>query len=493
MKKGFTLIEILIVVSIISVLVLVFMVSTKGYVAKADLQRQKTNSMVLEEAIRQHKLENESLPFSTKITKEMSNETKKIIEQQLRSKGVTFDSVKDSFYELDRQKIKQYIKGQMSNFERYFSSSAKELEGMVFTYDTLKSKKEGVFSGSYLLLEVEEGGNEVKPPEPPAVVCNTSDPSADETIRTPKTGRGISYDPYIITTVGELQSIKLKPSSYYELGNDIEGCVTKSWNNGLGFEPLPLFTGVLFGKEFTVKNLYINRPNQDFVGLFSQTNRPYSALHIKLKDPEVTGRDYVGAVVGSSGTNDSLQYEFTHVENGKVTGRNYIGGLIGKLGNSASLSYSSFTGQIKGAENVGGLVGSIEFKFNMTTSYFIGSVVGENNVGGVSGKADVNNGYIALNKVYVVADLTGGTNVNYLYGVRNLKVGGWYDIQFSDVYFDKEKTKYITQEKQGEVTGLTTEQMKNPANFSEYWHFGRDWEVDPSRNDGYPIVIVTYE
>ncbi|MGR5922857.1 GLUG motif-containing protein, partial [Bacillus pacificus] len=210
-------------------------------------------------------------------------------------------------------------------------------------------------------------------------------------------------------------------------------------------------------------------------------------------DPEVTGRDYVGAVVGSSGTNDSLQYEFTHVENGKVTGRNYIGGLIGKLGNSASLSYSSFTGQIKGAENVGGLVGSIEFKFNMTTSYFIGSVVGENNVGGVSGKADVNNGYIALNKVYVVADLTGGTNVNYLYGVRNLKVGGWYDIQFSDVYFDKEKTKYITQEKQGEVTGLTTEQMKNPANFSEYWHFGRDWEVDPSRNDGYPIVIVTYE
>lgn len=77
MKKGFTLLEILIVISIISILVLVFLVSSKDYTVRADLQKQKLNAAILESAIKQHKLENESLPFGSKITKELSKETKK--------------------------------------------------------------------------------------------------------------------------------------------------------------------------------------------------------------------------------------------------------------------------------------------------------------------------------------------------------------------------------------------------------------------------------
>lgn len=190
MRKGFTLLEVLIVVSIISILVLVFLVSSNGYVTRADLQRQKVNAVLLEAAVRQHKLENESLPFASKITKEITPESKKIIEQQLKSKGVKFEDVKDSFYSLDRKKIKQYVKGQMKDFNRYFSSNSSSLEGMVFTYDTITTKKEGSYSGSYVLLDMgDEGRNEVKPIDPPLAICST-DPSADSTIRLPLKGDG---------------------------------------------------------------------------------------------------------------------------------------------------------------------------------------------------------------------------------------------------------------------------------------------------------------
>lgn len=491
MKKGFTLLEILIVISIISILVLVFLVSSKDYTVRADLQKQKLNAAILESAIKQHKLENESLPFGSKITKELSKETKKIIEQQLKNKGISFDEVKDSFYIIDKKKIKTYIKGQMADFDRYFSSNSRELEGMVFTYNTIETKTDGIYSGSYVLLETgETGGNETKPPEPPAIVCN-SDLSSDGTIRLPKNGSGSRGDPYILSTIGELQGIKLDPNAVYKLGNDIEACVTKSWNGGRGFEPLPLFQGNFESKGFTIKNLYINRPDEDKVGLFSGTNTPYVPLTVKLQNPDITGRDDVGSVVAVPGATNETSYSNIDVRGGKITGKNNVGGIFGRPGKRVLINNSNFTGQVKGSLNVGGIVGLAEVGFNLEYGYFIGDVIGGDGVGGIGGKVVINNGYVTTRQVYVLAKTNGNKNVSHLWGSRSLG-GNIYNLQFGNVYYDKDKTNNITEESYGGVFGLTTGQMKNPANYTGTFGFGTNWTIDPSENDGYPILKYPY-
>ncbi|MCC2380942.1 type II secretion system GspH family protein [Bacillus wiedmannii] len=473
MRKGFTLLEVLIVISIISVLVLVFLVSSDGYVTRADLQRQKTNSMVLESSIRQHKLENNALPLGAKITKEISSETKKIIEQQLKSKGVTFDDVKDSFYELDKKKIRSYVKGQMKDFDRYFSSNAKELEGMVFTYDTLKSKKEGVYSGSYVLLEVEEGGNEVKPPEiidPPTIACK-KDFSSDESIRLPQTGVGTKTNPYIIRTIGELQAISLNPTAAYKLGNDIEGCVTKEWNSGEGFELIAGFAGVFLKSNYSINDLYINRPNQDYVGLFGDVNSSEKGMFsVYLKNPRVIGKDFVGAI---SGALSVREMDSIKVENGEVTGQNNVGMLFGKVTSFASQRLFG-SGKVNGKNNVGGISG---FGDDIMLKYtgFVGEVTGNDSVGGLMGRLD---GISMLGGSYVSATVSGTIRTQSVLG-KNVDTMN----EVSVVYFNKDVSKISST--YGDPK--TEADLKKRSTY--FWeNFDLYWTIDPNINNGFPYL-----
>jgi len=94
------------------------------------------------------------------------------------------------------------------------------------------------------------------------------------------TGSGTQADPYIIETIQDLQDMNQDYFAYYELGNDINASVTANWNdNGdgtfAGFDPIgkesPVehrFQGSFDGKGHTISNLYINRPDNDNVGLF---------------------------------------------------------------------------------------------------------------------------------------------------------------------------------------------------------------------------------
>lgn len=478
MKKGFTLLEVLIVVSIISVLVLVFLVSSNGYVTRADLQRQKTNSMVLESAIRQHKLEEGALPFGSKITKELSVETKKIIEQQLKNKGVSFDSVKDTFYVLDKKKMKVYIKGQMKSFDDYFSSDSAALEGMVFTYSTINSKKDGTYSGSYVLLEVDgEDGNEVKPPDPPpAIVCNTSDPSADSTIRLPSEGSGLNYDPYIVTTVGELQSMKLSPNSYFELANDIEACATKDWNAGKGFEPIPIFRGNFKDLGFSINNLTIDRPQEDNIGLFRELQLPSTQyVSVKMKSPVVKGRDNVGIVSGKS--NEDLYSSHVHITNGYVEGVMNVGGIIGAPGNESTFALSEFEGTVKGKENVGGLIG-IGTEMRISEVFFRGEVTGEKGVGGIIG--NINNDFNWLTSSYVDGQIIGNTNTQVFFGITNPSSSNTFA---KNLFFNKDKTTVSTSVGKGK----TTAEMKLQETYTGF-DFDTEWGIDPNINNGFPYL-----
>ena len=52
------------------------------------------------------------------------------------------------------------------------------------------------------------------------------------------TGSGTEIDPYVITTVEQLQEMNDDLDAHYVLGNDIDAGATATWNDGAGFAPI---------------------------------------------------------------------------------------------------------------------------------------------------------------------------------------------------------------------------------------------------------------
>ena len=97
------------------------------------------------------------------------------------------------------------------------------------------------------------------------------------------TGSGTLGDPYIITTAADLQAIEDNLGSYYELGGNIDASATSTWNSNAGFDPIILFTGQLDGKGYTISDLFINRPTEDYVGLIGYINANVVLRNISIR------------------------------------------------------------------------------------------------------------------------------------------------------------------------------------------------------------------
>lgn len=457
MKSGFTLLEIMFVVVIISVLVLIFTFPLGGHIGDAEAKVQQVNSGLLETSIKQYKMDTDQFPFGPKITTEVSLESKKIIQSLLDQKGTgkNYEDIQNSFYTLDSKKLRSYVKGNFTDMERYFSSDSSELEGLVFTYKTVQNKKKERFSGSYTLVET-------KP-------CS-KDHSTDNKVQLPENGDGTSYNPFIIKTIGELQSIKLSPSSFFILGNDIEACVTKTWDSGKGFEPISNFTGGLKKSTFSINNLYINRPLENEVGLFKTTKISSSnSISVRLKQPFIVGNDYVGAISGKNEV-ENVMYDI-QAENISVIGNNFVGGLFGK---TEGLIYGiSATGNVKGCDFVGGLIGELT-KSGIQDSYFVGKVSGDNNVGGLSGSIEP---HILTLRIYVSVEITGKTNVQPIIGSVDSTNIDLY------VYYNKDKSNLYS----SLGTGKTTVELQKKETFQN-WDFANAWIINPNVNDGFPYL-----
>ncbi|EEL84299.1 prepilin-type N-terminal cleavage/methylation domain-containing protein [Bacillus paranthracis] len=457
MKQGFTLLEIMIVVVIISILILIFTSPFQGSVSDTEVRVQQVNSFLLETSIKQYKLDTEQFPFGPKITTEVSLDSKKIIQSLLDQKGTgkNYEDIQDSFYILDSKKLRSYVKGNFTDMERYFSSDSSELEGLVFTYKTVQNKKKERFTGSYTLVETK--------------VCS-EDPSTNSKIQLPKVGNGTTFSPFVITTIGELQSMKLSPNSFFILGNDIEACVTKTWNNGKGFEPIVNFTGGLKKSNFIINNLYINRPSEDEVGLFKTTKFSSSNfISIHLKNVNITGNNYVGSVSGVNQT-ENVMYDI-QAENVSVTGNNFVGGIFGK---TEGLLYSiSGDGIVKGQDFVGGITGELT-KSGIQDSYFIGKVSGNNHVGGLSGSIEP---HTLILRIYVSVEVTGKTNVQPIIGSVDPTNPDLY------VYYNNDKSNIYS----SLGTGKTTVELQKKETFQN-WDFTNTWIIDPNVNDGFPYL-----
>ncbi len=172
---------------------------------------------------------------------------------------------------------------------------------------------------------------------------------------------GVIYIMIYISSIEDLQKIGKDPSyplnGEYELTQDIDASDTINWNGGKGFDPVGdesnPFRGIFDGNGHVIRNLYINRVGENYVGLFGYVGSGGEVRNLGLENVQVLGRESVGGLVGSSnGGTVSGCYS-----TGSVSGRESVGGLVGSS-NGGTVSGCYSTGSVSGSDDVGGLVGS---------------------------------------------------------------------------------------------------------------------------------------
>ena len=150
------------------------------------------------------------------------------------------------------------------------------------------------------------------------------------------------------------------------------------WNNGAGWNSFEVRT-VFDGGGHSINNLYVNRPNRLYAGLFSRALRGSVIRQVRLVSADVTGNGYVGTLVGYGHLSEIVASSAT----GSVSGGFSVGGLVGSSDRSI-IAASSADVSVSGDDAVGGLVG--ENDGSIVASFATGSVSGRSGVGGLVGR-----------------------------------------------------------------------------------------------------------
>jgi len=283
-------------------------------------------------------------------------------------------------------------------------------------------------------------------------------------------GDGSTANPYGICTLAQLNDVRgAYLSKSFVLLADIDAGATdpsnaanrgSPWDNGgLGWAPIgscgtdnvcntsddSAFTGVFHGSGHAISRLYVDRPNDDGVGLFGVVTGSSTAIEeVAVTDVHVTGHDEVGAVVGrllanidrcgASGTvagspsgtggvgglvgmvgvsgGPSATRTITRSSSSvNVSGADNVGGLAGWLEWGAKVEESFATGTVSGRDQVGGLVGYM-YECTIDNAYGLGAVTGRNCVGGLEGSLD----FSTVSDCYARGDVTGNSDVGALIG-----------------------------------------------------------------------------
>jgi hypothetical protein len=284
----------------------------------------------------------------------------------------------------------------------------------------------------------------------------------------------------------DLHAIRNDLSGSYILMNDLASATagytelaSVTANGGRGWEPIGTpddgFTGRFDGQGHEIRDLFINRPDEDYVGLFAHVSwiryidNVGVVENVRLVNAEVLGSAEVGALVGhnAGAVNNSHS-------SGSVTGDSRVGGLVGW--NQATLSNSYSNCSVTGSTRVGGLTGdNWYYRGTVSNSYSTGSVTGSTRVGGLVGI----NYYGSVTNSYSTGSVSGSSQVGGLVGYNKGTVSNsFWDIQTSG------------QSTSAGGTGKTTAETKSIATFS-----GAGWNIiavaDPgTRNPAYMWNIV---
>jgi hypothetical protein len=330
-------------------------------------------------------------------------------------------------------------------------------------------------------------------------------------------GTGEPNNPYQIAHVADLMRLANDANDYnkcFILTADIDldpnlpgrqifttAVIARDINNKNTLFDGNAFTGIFDGNGNIISNAVINQPDSNYIGLFGFVGSGGKLRNLGIENVNITGRNFVGGLVGRNDSNISNCYSTGSVSGG--SGSSNVGGLVGQsIDGSISNCYS--TGTVSGSSyssNVGGLVGyNMRYNYggNISDCYSAGAVSGYSAVGGLVGAHDngsIGNCYStgtvsgysgswevgglvgesynsSISNCYSTGTVSGSSRVGGLLGYNN---GG----NISSSYF------LITSGlDDGNGVPLTDEQMKHPSSFVG-WDFV--WETANGPNDIWAI------
>lgn len=308
---------------------------------------------------------------------------------------------------------------------------------------------------------------------------------------------------YTVTTgcpVAGCNGFELTADLNFDTNNDGKFDATDTyWNAGLGWVAVGTsstpFTAIFEGNGRLIRNLVVNRPNQEFQGLFGYTqNSSLRNLGLTGRLMSILGNEYVGGLVGFA-QNTAISEAFsTGTIVSTYTGNSYTGGLVGGI-DGGSIKASFTTGSVYGEDYyVGGLVGSTSGTVAISSVFSAAKVEGGRYVGGIVGYS-----YGAkVTAAYAVGRVS----------AHNGEVGGLWGSQggFSASYWASDATGQLAGQGSG-ATPASLAQLKCPtaadnttclsgatlyAGWGElkdakgvaYWDFGSDTQLPGLKING---------
>jgi hypothetical protein len=339
----------------------------------------------------------------------------------------------------------------------------------------------------------------------------------------------------------DLDAVRDNLNGSYLLMNDLDSTVagymelaSKTANEGKGWQPIGTFTGSFNGQGHEIRDLFINRPGQGYVGLFAGVSWTHPIENVGLIEnigvvqADVTGGSEVGALVGHNrgivnnsysicsvagtgwyvgglvGYDDGGSVSNSH-SSGNVTGEYHVGGLVGRIQGARTVRVGDVrncysTSSVTGLTRVGGLVGSTHSDASVSNSYFAGSVAGNRWVAGLVAENYGGN----VSNSYSTGSVTGNAYVGGLVGLNfwgtlsscystgtvsgDGHVGGMVgqndEGTVSSSFWD---TQTSGQSTSAGGTGKTTTEIKSIATFS-----GAGWNIVAVANIGTRSTACTW-
>ncbi len=301
------------------------------------------------------------------------------------------------------------------------------------------------------------------------LLAHGSGPAGDHVFAATSTfagGTGSSSSPYLIETAEQLNAIRTNLSSHFRLVADID---LSAYASGSGWQPIVGFAGTFDGQGYVIRNLTIQRPTEDTVGLFADPTN--SVQRVRFVNASVIGRNHVGVVAGTAWGLVSK----VHAQ-GTVVANDYAGGLVGsQFGNRISLSGVNVSVSSNGT--TGGLVGQTNGAVGIDNCFAIGRVEGKL-AGGLIGADNSSITGATIRNSYAAGPVSGRGSTYTANGF----VGYVKLPQIAGCYFDLERAG----RSDIRATAKSWSEMKQRATFST-WDLSSTWGI--ADGEGYPYLL----
>ena len=232
-------------------------------------------------------------------------------------------------------------------------------------------------------------------------------------------------DAYVISTIADLKYLAIWVNAgnsyfnkYFKLGANIT--LNKNTTNNftpIGTESHP-FSGTFDGKGYTISGLNINKPSNDYIGLFGYANGA-TIKNLTLTNSTITGKEKVGGITGIAGSTKIANCLVTNSVN--VSGDYYAGGVSGMSGQISGCNSAANVSAT--SSYAGGIVGYINGQYSNSVDHclYTGNNVTGNSKGAIVGST-FNPSSATLTANYYTQATIGGCNGSDTDGARKAVV-----------------------------------------------------------------------